>query len=95
MKHSTEHDTALSRGFDAGNYCNAYETEDLTVVHKRRYLRDKSEAYCHAFTLGFYASYEFSEIQSEHRQAYEEAYRSRHGQRVLELGFIDPQEDLS
>jgi hypothetical protein len=82
-------------GFSAGSYVNAYETEDLAEAFEYRDTGAWTEAYCHAFVLGFYASYELDEIPSDHRAEYESAYASVHGQRVLELGYHDPQKDLS
>lgn len=83
-----EHDSDLSHGFDAGNYASAYETEDFELAMDA--LDGRSEAYCHAFVLGFFSSFELDEIPSEHQDIYMEAYFSEHGKRVLALGFIDP-----
>jgi len=91
---STDTDLRLSQGFDAGNYCSSYETEDYTKAMAMRDLKGSGKPYATAFILGFFASYELHEIPETHRDEYVEAYRSEPGQRVLELGYIDPREDI-
>jgi hypothetical protein len=51
---------SLSRGFDAGNYGNAYESQDWEAWRKR--LSGKSTYYRAGATLGFFSSYELDEI---------------------------------
>jgi hypothetical protein len=52
---------AISRGFDAGNYANAYETTDYE--HALASLSpNRSDHYVAAFTLGFFSSYERDEM---------------------------------
>jgi hypothetical protein len=82
-------DTQLSRGFDAGNYANAYETTNLTQAITSL-SPNRDEAYLSAFTLGFFATYELDEIPGTHQDTYLNAYHSPAGQRCLELGYIDP-----
>lgn len=77
----------LAHGFSAGNYANAYETEDLEVAIQKRNVATRSEAYRAAFILGFYGSYELHEIPLSHRDAFDEAYHSDYGHGVLELGY--------
>lgn len=84
-----EADLDLSHGFDAGNYANAYETENLEVAMQGRRVFEKSEAYRTAFILGFYSGYELHEIPGSRREEFDEAYHSDTGRRVLELGYID------
>ena len=91
-------DTVLSRGFDAGNYCNAYETQDydralsIRTAKPRPGVRAELQtAWQVAFTLGFFGSYEFDEM-GEHEDTYREALASAHGQRCVELGFVDRDE---
>ena len=80
-------DNELHRGFDAGNFANAYETDryDRAIGGQE----DESPEYQAAFTLGFFASYEEHE-RYEHADAYGEALASPAGQRCLQLGFIEP-----
>lgn len=92
-------DTVLSRGFDAGNYCNAYETQDYetglakrTAKPRAGVRRELQQAWQVAFTLGFFGSYELHEM-GEHEDAYTEALASPHGQRCVELGYVDRTED--
>lgn len=80
----------LSRGFSAGNYANAYETEDYETA-RNALKTEPSEAYFAAFTLGFFATYELHEM-GEHRETYEEAYRSTWGQRCVLAGYCDDRE---
>ena len=83
-------DTRLSQGFSAGNYCNSYETQDYTRAMAIRDLRGSGDDYATAFILGFFSSYELHEIPGSVRDAFDEAYHSEAGQRVVELGYIDP-----
>jgi hypothetical protein len=75
----------VRRGFDAGNYANAYESTDLESVE----LDCESDAYRAAFVLGFFASYELNEIPSDAREAFDSAYRSEFGAIVLAAGYCD------
>ena len=80
-------DTELSHGFAAGNYANAYETENLEVAMQSRRVFEKSEAYRTACILGFDGSYELHEIPAVRREEFDEAYHSDYGARLLELGY--------
>lgn len=86
-------DTHLSRGFDSGNYCNAYETNDFDHAVKMKFLDDRLPEYKAAFILGFFGSYELDEISMTWRDDFDEAYHSEHGQRVLELGYCDSRKE--
>jgi len=89
----TERDTRLSQGFSAGNYCNAYETQDLEQAFKQRDLDGSGEPFKMAFIMGFFASYELHEIPSDCRCWFDEAYHSELGQRVLELGYTERRDE--
>lgn len=58
----TNQQSQFSNGFDHGNYCNAYETEDFEIAG--RCLKGKSEYFVAGFVLGFYSSYEIHEVPS-------------------------------
>jgi hypothetical protein len=82
----------LSRAFDAGNYCNAYETNNLAEAEEKHKTESEGEAYMAAFLLGFFSSYELEEIPYDVRDIHEEAYNSKYGKVVLKRGWIDPRE---
>jgi hypothetical protein len=84
-------DTELSQGFSHGNFANAYGTTELEDMLS--HLEDNSTAYQVAAVLGFLGSYELDEIPSHAREAFDVAYHSVHGQRVIELGYCDSRED--
>lgn len=52
-----------SRAYDAGNYCNAYETTDWETAWAEHCEEHASAP--HAFLLGFFSSYELSEISDD------------------------------
>lgn len=54
-------DRDISNGFDAGNYANAYETQDYEHALAKLSMNRTSE-YVAAFTLGFFSSYELDEM---------------------------------
>ena len=62
------------RGFDAGNYCNAYETEDWDLA-KQKIESGYTEFYRMAFLLGFFSTYELHEITDELLRDEVEHYR--------------------
>jgi len=88
-----ERDIELSHGFSAGNYCNAYETSNLEEALEKRDLEERSEPYSVAFVMGFFASYELEEIPGSYREEFDQAYHSKLGQRVLELGYTEGRDD--
>ena len=61
----------IHEGYEAGNYANAYETQDLDVASEQHKLYTKNELYCSGFVLGFYSSYELHEVPCEHRDEIE------------------------
>lgn len=91
MKSNQIDDTQISRGFDAGNYANAYETTNLTQALSRL-SPNGSEAYQTAFILGFFATYELDEM-GMHTETFLSAYHSDIGWRCIQLGYIDPIKD--
>lgn len=89
-RRNAKRDDAISRGFDAGNYANAYETTDLETA-LAKLSPNRSAEYVAAFTLGFFSSYELSEMGSD-SDAYLEAW-SLVGERAMALGIaVDPPE---
>lgn len=90
---STDRDTELSRGFDAGNYAAAYETTDYSEAIAKLSM-NRSDEYVAAFTLGFFSSYEHHEM-GEHEGTYRDAYGSAAGKRCVELGYVDAREEES
>lgn len=84
---SANRDTLLSRAYDAGNFCNAYETENYSKAKLIRRVDQKSPDYRAAFILGFFSSYEIHEMS--HPDSYQAALDSEAGQRCVELGFVD------
>jgi hypothetical protein len=81
--------TAISQAFNAGNYCNAYETQCLEDCE----LDEYSEHERAAFVLGFFGSYSLDEIGSD-RDAFDEAYWSDAGQYVVNVArYCDSRTD--
>ena len=87
MRTEQELDLELTQGYLAGNYCNAYDTENLK--HALAMYEEHSDAYLDAFVLGFLGTYTFDEM-GEAQERWEEAYYSEHGQRCVELGYQEP-----
>lgn len=52
-----------SRGYDAGNYDNAYASEELALCN----VRGRSADYRAGYVLGFFSSYETREVPAEWR----------------------------
>lgn len=77
-------DEQISRGFNAGNYANAYETTDYDRALASLSM-NRSAAYKAAFTLGFFGSYEPHEMGS-HLEAVQEAW-ALVGKRAKEIGI--------
>ncbi len=76
--------TEISRAYSAGNYANAYETQDLDECETDA-MPEHERA---AFILGFYSSCELNEISD--REAFDEAYWSDAGQYVVKVaGYCD------
>ena len=83
---SHRYDDSLSRGFDAGNYANAYESENLSKAWKKRRVKQTSPAYRAAYVLGFFSSYETHEVPETYRDELIEAERT-YGPRMRALGI--------
>ena len=68
---------SFERGYDAGNYANAYETENLeSALQAEGYDDDmplsvRRFRFREGFVLGFFSSYELDEIPDEHREEVE------------------------
>jgi hypothetical protein len=80
----TRLDDQISRGFDAGNYANAYETTDLDRALAKLSM-NRAKAYVAAFTLGFLSDRSDAEMDP-HVEAYENAF-ALVGARALALGI--------
>lgn len=83
-------ETNLHRGFEAGNFANAYETDDLEIALENADHK-LGQDYLDAFIMGFFSTYELHEIPSDNLDQYETAYWSRAGRACVRYGFIDPQ----
>lgn len=81
-----------SNGFSAGNYANAYTSDDLETAQESRGSLSESKAYWQAFTLGFFDSYELYEIPATYRDEYDSAYFSDAGKQCLSAGYLDSRE---
>jgi hypothetical protein len=72
------------QSWNHGNYVQAYKTQDFNTAqsyairprdcsaHEKK-AKDNKDILKHAFTLGFFASYEYREIPEKHRAAYRHA----------------------
>jgi len=86
----------LSRGFDAGNYANAYVSEDYSTAFETTLgtcAEQAFDAYCVGFVLGFFATYELHEIPSDCRDMFDSAYHSDNGQAVVAAGYTESRAD--
>ena len=82
---SNEQKTEISRAFNAGNFADAYETNDLDNTH----LEDLPKHERAAFVLGFFASYSLDEIGSD-REIFDECHYSETGKYIVnEAGYCD------
>lgn len=70
---------SFSRGYDAGNYGNAYESTDWHRWSAKR-LDDTTVEYRQGAILGFFSSYELHEIDDEECRALVETLRAKHGE---------------
>jgi hypothetical protein len=72
MNRKHEHrDEAIERGFDAGNYANAYVSEDFDTAWDANSKLDPRyplESYRDAFLIGFFSSYEDHELPTEYQE---------------------------
>ena len=85
----------VNHGFCAGNYANAYETEDLEVALERLDSESPTQAYRDAFIIGFFGSYEVWEIPSDCLDEFMQAFWGQYGEACVTLGYCDarPAED--
>lgn len=70
--HTAAERAAFDRGYDAGNYANAYVSESLSKAWKvtttkpdasvRAAMKASPKSFKHGFILGFFSSYEDSEV---------------------------------
>lgn len=64
---------AFTRGYDRGNYVNAYESQDWEAWYLRQPI-PKTNDEAEGLLLGFYSSYEIHEISDDgHAEAVAEA----------------------
>jgi hypothetical protein len=78
---TTEEKTEFSRGFDAGNYANAYESQNFEEWYDAHTMTfDCTPRYIEGMILGFWSSYELSEITDEVARADVEYLRQEYGQ---------------
>lgn len=74
----------LSRGFNAGNYANAYESTDLNKALSKigvdgvngLYDNLAQLGYNLAFIVGFFSNYEYYEIPEQYKAIYDEAFNA-------------------
>lgn len=86
-------DDQISRGFDAGNYANAYETTSLDTALAKLSM-NRAAAYVAAFTLGFLSDRERHEMGS-HEQTFDKAF-ALVGEQARKLGIaVDDRRDVS
>lgn len=67
--------TALSHGFDAGNSDNAYASDDFDKARRGRKPRSHPGPWWCGYILGFFSSYETSEVPRKQRGRLIAAYR--------------------
>lgn len=75
----TESKTQFSRGYDRGNYGNAYESQNWTAWSKRNGFAKSSQPCREGMLLGFFSSYELHEISDEYVREQVEGLRAKHG----------------
>jgi hypothetical protein len=100
MSESDRND-ALSRGFSAGNYANAYVSEDFDQAWESEDEEDRLEDderifkhpdYKSAFLIGFFGSYEEDEISADHVDDWRDAYY-RLAKDMQEIGIAAVRDD--
>ena len=69
-----------SRGFDRGNYGNAYESQDWEAWSETNGFDDRSVAYRQGMLVGFFSTYAISEIGDEMLAEYVATLRAKHGE---------------
>ena len=81
--------THYDRGNCAGNYAEAYISPDYGRAFAKDTGPKEHSAYCTAFILGYFATYELNEIPSEYREMFDAAYWSEHGQAMVVVEQAD------
>lgn len=89
----------VREAFNAGNYCNAYVSDDLSKAWDAETQHDPylsmhtskwaTKGYRDAFIVGFYSSYRRSEVPTKYRDEFESANASKAGQTCVMLGYVD------
>lgn len=69
----------FSKGYDAGNYASAYETEDFTAWYDENDVGNAPPYYIEGALLGFFSSYELDEISDEAAREDVAHLRTKHG----------------
>lgn len=85
-----ERATMLTRAYEAGNFVNSYETQDLDAALELRCKYHEPD-YQAAFIVGFYASYERHEIPLFYQENFTLAYEDV-GEELIALGLEDQPE---
>jgi hypothetical protein len=86
----TEQDlTHYDRGSVSGNYAEAYISPDYNRAFNKDTGPKEHNAYCIAYVLGYFATYELFEIPFDYRELFDSAYWSDHGQAMV----VDEQAD--
>ena len=76
----TESKTQFSRGYDRGNYGNAYESGDWETWSERNEFDERSTPYREGMLLGYFSTYELHEISDEDVRDQVAALRAKHGE---------------
>ena len=74
--------TDFSRGFDRGNYGNAYESQDFGTWYDANEIGYQSAYYTEGAILGFFSSYELNEISDEIAREDVMHLRVKHGKEI-------------
>lgn len=86
--------TSISLGFDAGNYGNAYHSEDWEAFAEFQRMDQRTKVWRIAALLGFFASYSLNEIPLDMRDDYDQAYWSPVGAYVVNVArYIDSRDE--
>jgi len=96
-KEEMEWSLLVMRSFEAGNFANAYTSEDLDTAWKHtreieKFNNEINNLNYHAFVMGFYSSYEISEIPIGYKETYLTAYHSDAGKECIKSGYCDPRD---
>jgi hypothetical protein len=80
MKNGTQKQReSFSRGFDTGNYGNAYESQCWHTWEAKRQIAARTPEYRAGALLGFFSSYEIDEIDEDIRDEVA-TLRAEHGE---------------